>query len=198
MRPFANKAEALRRFVPLLLLPLIFLLCSSTVATSKSKPVKESRLAGLRPGIDTLENAFKRFSKKTMEGQGDYSWSDSCNGQHLILRANPSGPLWEVLVERIAEHGDCTPHSYSQQVGERWGSGHGLLIRDSCDRIEAIYGAPLSKNSSEVDLAHVETYHYYYRAEGENVALNWSVTCETAKDGSLSGITVMKLRVAGK
>lgn len=198
MRPFANESKALQELGPLLLLPVILLLCSASFVNGKPKPVKETKLAGLRPGIHTLTNAFNRFPKKSMENLGDYSWRDPCNGERLTLRADSGGPMWEVMVQRISAEADCTSHSYSREARARWGSGSGLLLKDRCERVEEIYGPPLSRTSSENENFHFETYRYSYLAKGKNTALTWDVTCATAKDGSYSQVYLMKLRVAGK
>ena len=196
MRPVSNCIKVFPRRV------LSLLLCSALVviAGGNLKTVRETKLAGLRPGIDTIDAAYKRYREGFRDHAFDNSWRDGCNHVELVVDAEATGLIREVRVETeigIANN-DCTQGSYSREVRSRFGSSHNLVYRDRCERIQQIYGAPSSESSSEDDQNRLKTYVYSYPAEGKTPPLNWEVTCATTKDGEYSRVYVMKLSVVGK
>lgn len=154
-----------------------------------SKQIKEDTLAGLRPGKDTIERAYRRFGKErvrtSMSGDpGSVEVRESCNHEELTLTLNSSSVIEKATVgsEIGVANVDCTSQSYTRRVRAQFGSGHNLLFRDQCDRIQGIYGSPESKSSFAKGSERLESYVYHFDSTGKSVPLTLEVTCNTAEN----------------
>jgi hypothetical protein len=173
----------------LLLLTLWPVVAPPTHASRKEaenpKQVKEDALAGLRPGRDTIEKAYRRFGKDRVDqGQStdsSISWRDVCNHQGLTVAIDSNGVIQEVIVgpEVGVTTADCDAKSYSREVRAKFGSGHGLLLRDHCDRIQKVYGTAQSKSSSDSRNERFESYLYRFDWEGKRAPLTLEVACNS-------------------
>lgn len=201
MRPFANESQALLRSAPLLLLGVILFLCSAMLATGEPKPVKETKLAGLRPGIDTIQNAYNRFGTDNVDSRIGNAWIDSCNVQELLVKLNSNLGITQLIVERPPDRGfnpDCGLNEYGGKWRARFRSGHGLLLHDRCSRIQDLYGEPQSVNDFTDDSGPYRTYVYKSATRGSAVRLIWEVSCSNLSDKNGGEVSRMKLAVEGE
>jgi hypothetical protein len=69
----------------------------------RAKRVIEHKVAGLRPGKDTIENAYSRFHKdhvvKELSPPGSAVWMDPCTRQKLTVAFDPKGTIREIRIE---------------------------------------------------------------------------------------------------
>lgn len=157
----------------------------------------ETKLAGLRPGKDTIESADRRFEKgnvnKFLADDSSSSWRDSCNYQELAVTVTPAGIIQSVAVHpaTVSIDADCGLDQYSRKARARFGSGRGLAFRDRCERIKEVYGEPRSLSSEE---SRNEKFEFYLYTSDQTTAirLTWQVTC----NASVNQVTEMKLAVA--
>jgi hypothetical protein len=165
--------------------------------TTETKRVREEKLAGLRPGKDTVDQAYKHF------GEGDapksdslLSWRDDCNHQQVSIAFDPRRIIESVTVERPPGtlNADCELKAYSRPVRAKLGSGHDLVMRDRCQRIREIYGEPDAKATAARGFEKLDIYTYQYSWAGERPRLTMEVTCNVTID-QIYGI---KLFVAEK
>ncbi len=135
----------------LLALPLVVVSSANAgqEGTESTKLVREVTLAGLRPGKDAVESAYRRFGKenvdKHLSTDTTVSWRDECNHQELTVGIGPSGVIREVTVGPpiAVTDADCFQKAYSREVRARFGSGRGLLLGDRCGRVREISTASL-------------------------------------------------------
>ncbi len=166
----------------------------SQFRNNSSRKVVEHEIAGLRPGGDTIEKAYHRFGKNILLSQpGSAVWVDHCNHQMLTVAFNPNGIIREIEVEPPpwGQNIDCSPGSYSRGVRARMGgTGRGLVLRDRCDRVREVYGAPLSEGRFNGDNKGREFVYRFDRAvKGSTLILE--ITCDSA----LSRVEKIKLTV---
>ena len=160
---------------------LITLLASQTSlgAEINTKQVVEYKIAGLRPGRDTIERAYRRFHKSRMvkELSAPHSavWLDPCNHQMLTVAFDAKGIIRDITVQRYPSEVDCAPKAYKTSVRARMGStGRGLIFGDSCERIQRIYGSPQSQRRS----AHGDEeliYHFDGEFKGDSLLFSLPV-----------------------
>ena len=162
-----------------------------------SKQTIEYKIAGLRPGRDTIETAYGRFRKdrviKDLSTPGGAVWIDPCNRQMLTVAFDPEGTIHEVSIEPYPIDADCIISSYSRTVRARLGgTGHGLVFRDSCNRIQEIYGEPQSQGRS----VHGDwEFVYSFDRAVKGNSLTFELTCDAARD-RVTGIKLTASRPA--
>ena len=150
-----------------------------------TKQTIENEIAGLRPGKDTVEKAYRRFHKdrviKDLSPPGSALWMDNCNHQTLTVGFDAKGIIREVRIAPApVSNADCNPKAYERSTRARIGATRrGLLFRDSCDRIEQIYGAPQSQRRAVNG-----DQEFVYRFDGgiEVSSLTLELTCNSARN----------------
>jgi hypothetical protein len=143
-----------------------------------SKRVRESNLAGLRPGQDTVAKAYKFFGRDPDESvdSGRISWFDLCGSQKTVVAFDSNNVVQSITVEQrlVAAIVDCNDRAYSHSVRVKFGSGRGLLKFDRCERITEIYGTPDSKKVSDSNRT---VYVYRYDRTNQQPPLTLEITC---------------------
>jgi len=158
--------------------------------TGNTKHPIEYEIAGLRPGRDTLDKAYRRFHKDRVElsSPGLALWVDECNHQKLTVVFDTKDIIREVRIEPdFVSMADCLPRAYSRSRRARiGGTGRGLVFRDSCSRIQQIYGTPQSEGRT----AHGEQEFVYRFDRGvKESSLTFELTCNAA----LTAVETIKL-----
>ena len=123
---------------------------SSQVAEHGSdsrRQVMEYEIAGLRPGRDEVDKAYRRFGKdqidKYLSKPDSAVWVDVCNFQMLTVTFDRNNVIRDVTIQHSpgVTDADCAPKAYSRAVRARMGgTRHGLVFRDRCDRVQEISG----------------------------------------------------------
>jgi hypothetical protein len=160
--------------------PILFWSHLSAGTSTGTTRLRENKLAGLRPGQDTIENAYKLF-KRDPDQQLDLrqsSWFDVCIGQRTTVAFNSSNVIQSVTIENklVAPVVDCNDKADSHFARAKFGSSHCLLRHDSCERITDIYGTPDSKTGADSNRT---VYLYSYQKTAQGPALTWEITCDT-------------------
>jgi hypothetical protein len=141
----------------------------------------ELTLAGLHPGRDSLTKALHHFSKGPAIGDGGASrtWRDDCRHETLSIIANDRESILEVRVsEAVAE----SKYECGKPSSERWVTGHGLAIGDSCSRVLTLYGQPGSRGPSTKGGQQLELLYYAFDWAGPDVPQVMTVLCNAEKD----------------
>lgn len=175
------------RAAAILILGLPVLVAIPCVGEAPGRLRSETKLAGLQPGRDTLETAYKRFGKDTVDQGMSHlpalaAWRNPCTNQELAVTDDANGVIQELVVQPPlgASNVDCTRKSYSRAVRARFGTSRGLLFDDRCERIQEIYGPPESTIPSKVGGEQFLSYLYTFSADV--VRLHFEATCKTATD----------------
>ncbi len=182
----------------------LFLTCCSHVSawshenretSDGSTRVRESKLAGLRPGQDTVAKAYKFFGRDPDEkvDSGQIAWFDLCGSQKAVIAFDSNNVIQSITVEQrlVAAIVDCNDKVYSHSVRVKFGSGRGLLRFDRCERITEIYGTPDSKKVSDSNRT---VYVYRYDRTNQLPTLTLEITCDTASNR----VDSLKLAVSAK
>lgn len=149
-----------------------------------TKRAIEHKLAGLQPGRDTMDKAYHRFRKdlisEAVSSSSSAVWVEPCNGQMLTVGFAATGIIREVRTERVATVGDCTPGSYSRSA-RAWfgGTGRGLVLGDSCNRIQLIYGEPQNQSRS---IHGDKEFAYRFDVAVKRSPLAFEVSCDSVRD----------------
>lgn len=148
----------------------------------RAKRVIEYKVAGLRPGRDAIEKAYSRFHKdrviKELSPPGSAVWMDPCTRQKLTVAFDTNGTIREIGIEPFSSAADCSPvpRSVRAQIG---GTGRGLVFRDSCNRIQEIYGKPQSQGRS-VDGDNEFVYRFDRAIPGNSLSLE--LACNSVRN----------------
>jgi len=148
----------------------------------RAKRVIEYKVAGLRPGRDTIENAYSRFHKdrviKELSLPGSAVWMDPCTREKLTVAFDTKGTIREIRIELFSSAADCSPvpRSVRARIG---GTGRGLVFLDSCNRIQEIYGEPQSQGRS-VGGDNEFVYRFDRAVPGNSLALE--LTCDSVSN----------------
>jgi hypothetical protein len=156
-------------------------LFAATIATAATKPVNEIRLGGLQPGRDTLQS-FKRKVKReepAFDGSTEHSYYEICNYQTIDVYPDSTGRLTRISVTQVTERiiADCTDKSYSRQARRWLGSGHDLLLGDTCQQAIEIYGKPASETSGAESNSVIKSMTYDFGWAGSKVPQAMQVEC---------------------
>jgi hypothetical protein len=152
------------------------------------KRVNELTLAGLQPGKDVLEKAFKRFGAESkiraVDDANAHSWHPGCPMDDLLVEAGPNGLIQNVTVSvsHLTDHMivDCSDRGVSRKFRSRTASGRNLLLRDRCARIEEIYGKAESRSPSVKGSDKLELYLYKFDWAGTDVPQVMEVSCDAS------------------
>jgi hypothetical protein len=157
--------------------------------------VRENKIAGLRPGHDTVEKAKTIFGRDPDQNADSRqnSWFDLCGSQRAVIAFDSNNVIQSVTVEQMLprEIVDCNDKAYSRSVRVKFGSSRGLFRGDRCERITEIYGTPDSKNISDSNRT---VYVYSYDRTNQGPALTLEITCDT----TINQVNSLKLAISAK
>jgi hypothetical protein len=161
-------------------------------AKANAKQAIEYKIAGLRPGRDSIDKAYGRFHKdrifKDLSTPSSAVWTDACNREMLTVAFDSRGTIREVRTERqYLGEGDCELSAYTRSARARLGgTGHELVLRDSCKRIQQIYGLPQSQH-----LLARDRKEFVYRFD--RIVKGNTLTLELICDSTRDQVETMKL-----
>lgn len=145
----------------------------------------ELTLAGLRPGIATLEEAERRLGAAgRVEDPAEDSpavWFDECSGVEVRVEYDEAGVVQGVAVtqmEGAPAEVRCQPPPGLRP--ERLRTGHGLGLGQARERVIALYGAPSSTGPSKLAGRDAEFLFYTFDGAGSDVPQVLEVTVERA------------------
>lgn len=159
------------------------------VAARENKPKRanEITLAGLRPGKANLEGTYREFPKEAADHYfpdtpNSTSWYEPCNWQEMTVQFDSNGLVQSVTVSQVGERGilHCNEQAGTRHSRSRLGTGHGLLLKDRCERVQEIYGKPQSESPSENGSEAVESLSYSFDWAGPKVPQTMTVLCSAA------------------
>ena len=141
----------------------------------------ELTLAGLRPGRDAMAKALRLLPKAPAIGDGGASraWRDACRHELLSIIADSNGTILEI---RVAESAPDSKRGCASPTANRWVTGHGLLVGDSCSRVPALYGQPGSRGPSTKGGQQLELFYYAFDWAGPDVPQVMTVLCTPEKE----------------
>jgi len=156
---------------------------------ANSKQVIEDKIAGLRPGRDTIEKAYDRFGRnrviEDLSPAGSASWLDPCNHQELTVAFEPNRVIRQVRIQPEPSESivDCSAKSYSRSVRTRMGgTGHGLVFRDRCERIRQVYGMPGSEATRADGSKELHQFVYRFDQGPQGRSLILEIACDSSLD----------------
>jgi hypothetical protein len=142
----------------------------------------ELSLAGLRPGRDTVHRARELYREPDQhQGQdnSEMAWSDACTKQMLTIETDQAHRIQTVRASVSAGRVD---HCGAGAVSP-WGTGWGLRLGDSANRVIRLYGKPDSRSPSTKDGQKLELLYYAFDWAGPDVPQVMEVLCTVGKDG---------------
>ena len=146
------------------------------------KPVNELTLAGLRPGRDSLTNAFKRYRQKFLVSKtsaASKEWRDTCTGRSLVLAVDSQSVIQEITVSLLVPRdGNCDNRRFEFLNLGDWITGKGLHLGDSRNHVVELYGEPSSSEPVVRDDADFELLQFDFEAVGPGVPQEMQVYCE--------------------
>jgi hypothetical protein len=153
------------------------------------KQAIESKIAGLRPGRDSIGKAYSRFHKdRVLKDSPPNSalWWSPCTQQTLTVSFDTNGVIWEVKIEPAPQTSiifDCDSRAYSRSVRARMGgTGRGLVFRDSCSRVRQLYGAPQRQDRSLLGDKDNDLFVYRFDRGIKQSLLTLEITCDSARN----------------
>lgn len=149
------------------------------------KRVNELSLARLKPGMDILATAEKRFSAAIRvvrpESERTIEWRDRCAGRAVLLEMDEQGVIQSITVSSFVDPNvDCSAKAPALLSVKQLTTGRGLALGDSRKRVFTIYGEPDSKGPSTQGGQERELLYYQFDWAGPNVPQVMEVTCERA------------------
>ena len=142
----------------------------------------ELSLAGLRPGRDTVHRARKLYrapDQRPGEDSSETVWSDACGKQTLTVETDQAHRIQTVRTSvSTGLTGICGPSGVSP-----WGTGLGLRLGDSANRVTRLYGKPDSRSPSTKGGQKLELLYYAFDWAGPDVPQVMEVLCTVGKDG---------------
>lgn len=162
-----------------LLLPAAWALAQGTQTLRRAN---ELTLAGLRPGQDTLEAAFKQYNKRYVSGDlaaADVKqWQDPCTGRALRLELNDRSMIQAVTVSSLVpQDGKCESQRFGTLAVQNWVTGRGLRLGDPQDRVIQLYGEPSSSGPSVNGDHELEFLYYAFDWAGADVPQVMEIHC---------------------
>ncbi|HWQ03094.1 MAG TPA: hypothetical protein VNL38_01315 [Candidatus Nitrosotenuis sp.] len=149
------------------------------------KRANETSLARLRPGIDTMRTAEKRYPAKHRipdhaEFPDNKTWYASCTGRTLDLELDAKRVIQSITVSmiRLPAIGDCQGDLLAFLRQREWITGKGLALGHACERAEALYGQPNSRGPSVQGKRELELLYYSFDWAGPDVPQVMEVTCD--------------------
>ena len=178
-----------RRFSQLTSASLVFTLMWAAAPSAKQPArVNELKLAGLRPGRDSLQAARSLYRDPVVPGTKDdpshFIWADFCNRRGLTIEAEADGLIKSVEVGAPFTNptADCSPNAYFPRAKDQWRTGHHLGMGDPCSRVVEIYGKPESESPSVKGNEQLQLFFYSFDWAGADVPQVMEVTCSRGSD----------------
>lgn len=144
--------------------------------------MNELTLAGLRPGRDSVANAFKRYKQKYLVSKTDADtkeWRDTCTGHSLALAVDSRSVIQEVTVSvLVPRDGNCDNRRFEFLNLDDWVTGKGLRLGDSRNHVVELYGEPNSSEPVVRDDADFELLRFDFAAAGPDVPQAMQVYCQ--------------------
>ena len=146
------------------------------------KPMNELTLAGLRPGRDSLANAFKRYKQKYLVSKTNAEtkeWRDTCTGHSLALALDSNSVIQEITVSLLVPRdGNCDNRRFEFLNLDEWITGKGLRLGDTRNHVAELYGEPSSSEPVARDDADLELLQFDFEAVGPGVPQEMQVYCQ--------------------
>jgi hypothetical protein len=145
----------------------------------------EVNLAGLRPGLDVLASALKRYNPRYLNSDdgtaGIKQWLDNCTGRELRIESDGRSLIQTVTISALAPHdGKCDQRRFEALSVRDWCTGHGLRLGDSRDKIIQLYGEPNSSGPSIKGNQELEFLYYSFDWAGSDVPQVMEIQCARA------------------
>jgi len=145
------------------------------------KLINELTLAGLRPGHDSVANAFKRYKQKYLLNKSNADskeWRDTCTGHSLALTVDSHSVIQEITVSLLVPRdGNCDNRRFEFLNLDDWVTGHGLRLGDSRNRVVELYGEPNASEPIVRDDEDYELLRFDFAAAGPDVPQAMQVYC---------------------
>jgi len=146
------------------------------------KLTNELTLAGLRPGRDSVANAFKHYKQKYLVSKtsaDSKEWRDTCTGHSLALAVDPQLIIQEITVSLLVPRdGNCDNRRFEFLNLDDWVTGKGLRLGDSRNRVVELYGEPNSSEPVVRDDADFEVLQFDFAGVGPDVPQAMRVYCQ--------------------
>lgn len=145
------------------------------------KPLNELTLAGLRPGRDSLTNAFKHYKEKYLVSKtsADKEWRETCTGHSLALTLDSHSVIQEITVSLLVPRdGNCDNRRFEFLNLDDWVTGKGLRLGDSRNRVVELYGEPKSSEPLAREDADLELLQFDFENVGPDVPQAMQVYCQ--------------------
>lgn len=181
-----GKREIGRSAVVIFALSVAALWCVPLRLADGPRHFREDRLAGLRPGRDSIEQAYRRFGKeradRTLSSAASPVWIDNCNHEQVIVQASSRQVINRITVTPTpgVTTADCDLKAYGRNA-RAFGTGHGLVFKDDCSRVKELYGIPESEKTIEENRQLMRAMRFS-GAAGKQWTLELEVECNVASD----------------
>jgi hypothetical protein len=146
------------------------------------KLTNELTLAGLRPGRDSVANAFKRYKQKYLVSKtstDSKEWRDTCTGRSLALAVDSQSVIQEITVSLLVPRdGSCDNRRFEFLNLDDWITGKGLRLGDSRNRVVEVYGEPNSSEPVVRDDSDYEVLRFDFASAGPDVPQAMRVYCQ--------------------
>lgn len=146
------------------------------------KATNEVTLAGLRPGRDSLNTAYKRYKQKYLVSKTSTDrreWRDTCTGHSMVLGLDPNSVIQEITVSvLVPRDGNCDNRRFEFLNLDDWVTGKGLHLGDSRNHVVELYGEPSSSEPVVRDDADFELLQFDFTAAGADVPQAMRVYCQ--------------------
>lgn len=151
---------------------------ASTRAASQRH--NELTLAGLRPGVSKLrikETKMRGFDLPPIADATGVHWN-LCDGLMLHVEPSINRTVQTVTVSLFgARAGDCRGGNEDAPRKELR-SGRGLVLGDTCARVNELYGEPESRSPSVRGPRKLELLFYSFDWAGDDVPQSMEVSCD--------------------
>lgn len=170
-----------------------FWLCASAIAVTVSagaspqkqpprgKGANELTVAGIQPGKDKLAPLEKQLGERLHalepDSSGGHTWEETCSGRRLTLEVDEHDVIQSVSVSATKTRENCKGPR-DQKREQFWGSGQGLKLGDSSERVVEIYGPPNSSGPSVKNERELELMFYMFDWAGSDVPQVMEVSCD--------------------
>jgi len=147
-----------------------------------SARANELSLAGLRPGRETLNDAFRRYKRKYLWADAgntnSMEWRDPCTGRALTVEIDDRSLIQEVTISSLVPpEGKCDDRRFESLNLKDWITGHGLRIGDSRDRVVELYGEPRSSGPVVKEDHELELLEFSFDWAGREVPQAMRIYC---------------------
>jgi hypothetical protein len=150
--------------------------------TNAPKTANEVTLAGLRPGRDSLNTAFKRYKQKYLVNKtstDSKEWRDACTGHSMVLGLDPNSVIQEITVSvLVPRDGNCNNRRFEFLNLDDWVTGKGLRLGDSRNHVVELYGEPSSSEPVVRDDADFEVLQFDFAGVGADAPQAMRVYCQ--------------------